>query len=575
MLKQLQATNWKLFLLVIFSAVIPTLTVGILTLRTSEQAIRKETEVKLTVANSTARKQLIDWVAEHSEEIEYLSVGIPQIVQDIDDLINGQDPLSRVEKKIRITSSLKQFEMNHKSFFEIFLLHPDTGKVIVSTIPSQEGKFHADRAYFLEGKKHPFVQNVHYLLNVQQLAITISAPTITSDGRVVGVVAGQLNVDRLADVLRQPSGLGETVNSYAVNSFKLVIAGLPNDVLAQKNYKYHQLNTLPVVEGLQGKTGVTTYETFDDTRVVGSYVPIPELDLLVITEIDEWEILRPIRSLGIITTSTVGITLGLTILIATYVMRFFLAKEAQLERMKLDFVAMSAHELRTPLTTVVGYLSLLLEDPVTMQKLNTEERESMNRSFYNATRLGKLIDNLLVVSRIEKGRISLNLQPIQMEELIERIVNELNSLAQMKKILLEFEKPARPLPVVQGDRLRIEEVVSNLIGNALNYTAQGSVRLSIAVHDPELIIAVKDTGAGIPKEARMHLFTKFFRVKVPLEAGTKGTGLGLYIAKNIIDAHGGRIWVESEVGKGSAFFFSIPIAHSAEQQQTRTFGFHS
>lgn len=575
MLKRLQATNWKLFLLVIFSAVVPTFIVGILTLRISEQAIRKETEVKLSVANTTARKQLIDWVGEHKEAIGYLSVGIEEMIQAVDTLVHEQSLPIKQEKKAIVAHNLKRFVDNHKSFVEIFLLHPDTGEVLVSTIPPQEGKLHADRAYFIQGKKQPFVQNVYYLLTAQQLAITISAPVHTTDGRLVGVVAGQLNLDQLTDVLHQPSGLGETVKSYAVNTFKLIVAGLPNEMQEKENYKYHQLNTVPVVEGLQGRSGVTTYETFDGTRVVGSYLPIPELDLLVITEIDEREILKPIRSLGIVAVTTIVITLGVTILVATYVMRFFLAKEAQLERMKLDFVAMSAHELRTPLTTVVGYLSFLMEDPVTINKLASEEKEILNRAFLNATRLGKLIDNLLVVSRIEKGRMSLNLQPVQLEDLIDRIIKELKNLAQMKKIYLEFQAPNQPLPMVLGDRLRIEEVVSNLVGNAINYTSLGGVSLSIARHEDELVVAVKDTGQGIPKEARAHLFTKFFRVKAPLEAGTKGTGLGLYISKNIIDAHKGRIWVESEAGKGSTFYFSLPIAHTIPPPQTLTFGFHS
>lgn len=573
MLKRLQATNWKLFLLVIFSAIVPTFIVGILTLRISEQAIRTETEVKLSVANTTARKQLVDWVGGQKEEIGYLSLGIGEMIQAVDTLVHEQSLSIKQEKKIIVAQNLKQFTDNHKSFFEIFLLHPDTGEVLVSTIPPQEGKLHADRAYFIQGKKQPFVQNVYYLLSAQQLAITISAPVHTTDGRLVGVVAGQLNLDQLTDVLHQPSGLGETVKSYAVNTFKLIVAGLPNEM--QENYKYHQLNTIPVVEGLQGRSGVTTYETFDGTRVVGSYLPIPELDLLVITEIDEREILKPIRSLGIVTVTTIVITLAVTILVVTYVMRFFLAKEAQLERMKLDFVAMSAHELRTPLTTVVGYLSFLMEDPATVNKLTGEEKEILNRAFLNSTRLGKLIDNLLVVSRIEKGRMSLNLQPVQLEDLIDRIIKELKNLAQMKKIYLKFQAPNQPFPMVLGDRLRIEEVVSNLVGNAINYTSLGGVKLSIAQYEDELVVAVKDTGQGIPKEARARLFTKFFRIKAPLEAGTKGTGLGLYISKNIIDAHKGRIWVESEAGKGSTFFFSLPIAHTIPPQQTLTFGFHS
>ena len=233
--------------------------------------------------------------------------------------------------------------------------------------------------------------------------------------------------------------------------------------------------------------------------------------------------------------------------------------EKDLERMKLDFVSMAAHELRTPLTTIQGYISFL-QDENTLKKLTADEREFLDRAQTSAIRLTQLIENLLVVSHIEKGTMAIKPQPIQIESLFDKLCTEMMPLAKTKGLKLLCEAPENPLPQVLADTMRIGEVITNLVGNAINYTQSGSIIVSFYKDKDDIVSSIADTGPGIPSEAIPHLFTKFFRIQGMLQSGSKGTGLGLYISKNIVEAHHGKIWVQSDGKHGSTFYFSLPIA---------------
>jgi PAS domain S-box-containing protein len=239
------------------------------------------------------------------------------------------------------------------------------------------------------------------------------------------------------------------------------------------------------------------------------------------------------------------------------------SKEKELEEMKIDFVSMAAHELRTPLTAVRGYLSVLLEE--SGKKLPKEEKDFVDKAFIASSQLAALVENLLSVSRIERGAMKLQIEAVDWSSIVKDSVNNFEPLAKEKKIKLTFELQEN-LPKVAVDQFRISEVLSNLIANALAYTkAGGSVDVLVETKGNEVITHVKDTGQGIPESALPRLFTKFFRVSGVLEQGSKGTGLGLYISKAIVDMHKGRIWVESKDGVGSTFSFSVPVAENTDK----------
>lgn len=234
-----------------------------------------------------------------------------------------------------------------------------------------------------------------------------------------------------------------------------------------------------------------------------------------------------------------------------------LTEEQRLEEMKLDFVSMAAHELRTPLTSIRGYLSLYIDE--NKDQLKEDQKFLLNRVDISCQQLGSLVESLLSVSRIEKGAFTVNVKPIDWNTIIKSTIEELLVRVQEKKQTFTYEEPQQKIMVV-ADKLRITEVLTNLLANAISYTpVQGAIRIWIELNATEVITHIQDTGEGIAEEALTHLFTKFFRVSGVLSQGSKGTGLGLYISKAIVEKHKGNIWVESTVGKGSTFSFSLPL----------------
>lgn len=232
-------------------------------------------------------------------------------------------------------------------------------------------------------------------------------------------------------------------------------------------------------------------------------------------------------------------------------------KEKALEDMKLDFVSLAAHELRTPLTAITGYLSVFIDE--NEKELNLDQLTMVSRANIASQQLVGLVENLLNVSQIERGSVTLQVAPVKWSDTVRMVVADLQNRARDKQIALVFNESTEEISDVYVDKLRATEVVNNLVANAINYTEQhGSVTVWLEQRGDEVLTYIKDTGVGIPKEALPNLFTKFFRVSGALEHGSKGTGLGLYISKSIIEMHHGKIWVESELGKGSTFIFSLP-----------------
>lgn len=247
-------------------------------------------------------------------------------------------------------------------------------------------------------------------------------------------------------------------------------------------------------------------------------------------------------------------------------------QEKQLEQMKLDFVSMAAHELRTPMTAIRGYSEVLYHELATSteEHVNEEHMVFLKRLVASCKNLGNLIDNLLNVSRIERGMFKVETKSTSLSEIIGSVLLTFEEIASVRKQTIRYIKPEQELPMVNADSFRIGQVLSNLLANAINYTPQGG-QIEIKVsrklfpdlpNSDQMVITVTDNGIGIPPDAMPHLFTKFYRVDGERKERVKGTGLGLYISKSIITAHGGRIWVESKDGHGSQFNFSIPVAQS-------------
>jgi len=235
-----------------------------------------------------------------------------------------------------------------------------------------------------------------------------------------------------------------------------------------------------------------------------------------------------------------------------------ITREREIAQAKNEFISIVAHELRTPMTSIKGYTDLILKKAVGPL---TEAQENFLRVVKsNVDRLAALVSDLLDISRIEAGRVKLNLQPLRLEEITRDVVSTLERAIHERNLTIEVNIP-QDLPWVRGDRDRLVQVLTNLLSNAYQYTeAGGHITVSLHRRDGMVQVDVTDTGIGIAPEDQERIFERFFRADHELVRRQSGTGLGLPIVKSIVEMHGGRIWVKSELGKGSTFSFTLPIA---------------
>jgi PAS domain S-box-containing protein len=243
------------------------------------------------------------------------------------------------------------------------------------------------------------------------------------------------------------------------------------------------------------------------------------------------------------------------------------------EAQRSDFISTASHEMRTPVAAIEGYLALALNPKIS--KIDDNARKLLDKAAAATKHLGVLFQDLLTSSRAEDGRLQNYPAVIEVGELIQQVAEAERFHAKEKNLSLRYVvsedstastngKVIRPLYYTYADPHRINEVLANIINNAIKYTQEGSVTINLT-GDPSIIqIQVRDTGPGIPPEDIPHLFQKFYRVDNSMTRTIGGTGLGLFICRKIIELYNGRIWAESELGKGSTFFINLPRLNATQ-----------
>jgi len=233
-------------------------------------------------------------------------------------------------------------------------------------------------------------------------------------------------------------------------------------------------------------------------------------------------------------------------------------RERELDKMKTDFISVVSHELRTPLTSIKGYTDLLLSGAT--GELSELQSEFLSIIQSSTTRLSNLINDILDISRIESGTIQIKHEPIDYRAIVSDTLRLMKAAADEKQISMDAGLP-ETIPPVRGDSDKVTQVLANLVSNAIKYTPEGGwVKVSLEITgEASVTTCVADSGIGVSDEDQAKLFQKFFRADNTSTREAGGTGLGLVIAKTIIELLGGAIWVESEPGRGSRFYFTLPL----------------
>lgn len=244
----------------------------------------------------------------------------------------------------------------------------------------------------------------------------------------------------------------------------------------------------------------------------------------------------------------------------------------EISKMKTEFVSIASHQLRTPLTAINWHLELLLGGEV--GKINKKQKAFISDIYTGSKRMVKLVNDLLNVSRLEAGRLAIVPQPVQLETFLEDIVKEVEILAKASNCIIQMHMPKKRVPEIQIDPDLVRQVVHNFLTNAIRYSPKGesAIDVTLAYTDENgYCIAVKDTGIGIPKKDQGHIFRKFYRADNAVSAAADGSGLGMYVARLIGEASGGRVWFTSAgKGKGTTFFLSLPKGGSEEKNGETT-----
>ena len=228
------------------------------------------------------------------------------------------------------------------------------------------------------------------------------------------------------------------------------------------------------------------------------------------------------------------------------------------QSIQTNFVSLASHQLRTPLSAIKWYLEILLS--LRTGKLNKKQTQYLKEIYRSADRATNLVNDLLDVSRIQEGEIHLDLRPIKIDKVVEEIIDNFSTLIRSSQVNINFEIINGPLPEVEADQDKLKRVIVNLLSNSIKYTpAGGKIRIAVEKKKNFIRVSVEDSGVGIPQEEQMRIFQKFFRSANVIKLAPVGTGLGLFIARSLVEAMGGKMGFASREGIGTTFYFTLPL----------------
>ncbi|MGH7197086.1 MAG: ATP-binding protein [Candidatus Saccharimonadales bacterium] len=358
----------------------------------------------------------------------------------------------------------------------------------------------------------------------------------------------------------KPKDLEPVVTAYKHSPHSLVVQ---DEILDQTThlYKTMQATNVAIITRLQTSKETVGYVLFG-YKASGAVYDNKDINLIKIAT-DELAVAIQ-NTLRFEEISHFNVTLREEVAQATAELRQSNAKLQQLDKAKDEFISMASHQLRTPLTSVKGYLSMVLEGDV--GSLKPDQRKLVEEAYSSSQRMVYLIGDFLNVSRIQTGKFVLERKKVTLPNVIKEEIEQLATTAERRSVRLEYHTPTH-FPTLDVDENKIRQVIMNLIDNAIFYSKPGGVvKVELIASAKEACFKVRDSGIGVPEEERHKLFTKFFRASNARRARPDGTGIGLFMAKKVIVAHGGSIIFETQENKGSTFGFCLPVIVELENK---------
>lgn len=244
--------------------------------------------------------------------------------------------------------------------------------------------------------------------------------------------------------------------------------------------------------------------------------------------------------------------------ISTIVVLHDISREKLIENLKSQFVSISAHQMRTPIASIKWSLEILLKERI--GKLNEEQKRIIQKTHNSVERMLSLINDLLNVTKIEEGKYIYKFIPCDFEKLVKSTIEIFYDKIKEKQIKFQLQILPKKIPQIKIDPEKISVVIENLLDNAIRYNVVGGIiNIILELEENAIKFSIEDSGIGIPENQQKNIFNKFFRASNAIRTETEGNGLGLFVSKNIIEAHGGKIWFQSKEGKGTIFYFTLPI----------------
>ena len=619
-------------------SLLPILVVLTVTYEQRIQAIEESTLEKLSAIRDLKVDRLQAWISERSGDLELLSEDIRE--KNIEQLINEDSyPHEEIEVLSVIRGELNSRQSVYDSYSELLVIHPLTGKVMVSTIASHEGVNKAVDPHFTEilRSEKVHIKDIYYSKIMGENTMAFSRPIVckTHQGKhLVGVLVARIDLENsLYKLLSDSVGLGDTGETILVNKDGYAISKLRWKADAPLKFKIH---ATPAINAIQGKTGVIIENDYRDEMVVAAYTYIPQTGWGFVSKQDLYELNQPIREM---LTNFIFLFLIAFVLIITMV--FFLSKtlsspiirldiitkriaagdfssknnmtgESELDslavsinnmsdaieerikqqasvnnklleqtselidarghadtanRAKSVFLANMSHEIRTPMSAIIGLTHLMLRDNV-----NLEQDKRLRQVEASGNHLLRVINDILDISKIEAGKITLHKIDFSLSGFFDHISSMLSERAKENKLVFDIDTDDVP-GWLRGDLTRLHQAMLNIAGNAVKFSKQGTIFLRAKkLHETknEILVRfeVQDCGIGIEAEKIPRLFQAFEQADASTTRQFGGTGLGLAITKHIAQLMGGEVGVESKVGEGSTFWFTVKLVHGQEKPMT-------